>query len=329
MTAPFVVRRVVVGVGSGGRAEVLSDGQPASFVDVPGGLGRADLWSISGAGVGSEPPAGPFEFDPDPGGVSWRILRLPPPDRSLPREEQFLHWDGHPLFCHERRGMHVTDSIDLEVILDGAMELEVDDGCVQLAAGDLLVQRGTRHRWRVLGDQPCTYSAVMLRPGPGRASLALAPRGASASGPSRRVVTGIDDRGRSIIEVDAAPPNFVTSGAATVHFLYETGGPLVDPRQGGDAPEASGPAAPLGSGASWRLVELGAVADLAGEASTVSLAMVVHGAALLEIDGGEPVHLGCGDSVVIDGAAHRWREAADSSARLAVVVVPRPGDAGA
>jgi naringenin degradation protein FdeH len=324
MTAPFVVRRVVVGAGHDGSAEVISDGAPASLVDVPGGLGRADLWSVSGSGVGSEPPAGPFEFDPDPGGGSWRILRIPPPDRSLPREEQFLHWDGHPLFCHERRGMHVTDSIDLEVILDGAMELEVDDGCVQLAPGDLVVQRGTRHRWRVLGDRPCTYSAVMLRPGnpPARAALAL--RAGTGPGP-RRVITGLDERGSSIIEIDGAPVSAASSDGATVHVVYETGGPLVDPLQGGDAPSTSVPAEPLGGGASWRLLELGPGSDRAGVPAAVSLALVVDGAVDLEIGGADPMRIGTGDCVVLDGATHRWREATGSSARLAVVLLPLPG----
>jgi mannose-6-phosphate isomerase-like protein (cupin superfamily) len=326
MTGPFVVRRVVVGAGAGGRAEVLSDGAPACLVDVPGGLGRADVWSVSGSGVGSEPPAGPFEFDSDPGGVSWRILRFPAPDPSLSREEQFLHWDGHPLFCHERRGMHITDSIDLEVILDGAMELEVDEGCVQLAAGDLVVQRGTRHRWRVLGDGPCTYSAVTLRPGSATARAALAPRAGAGSRP-RRVITGLDDRGCSIIEVDGAPPNSASSGGATVHAVYETGGPLADPLQGGDASETSVPSEPLGGGVSWRLLELGPGADIAGVSSTLSLVFVVDGAVDLEIVDEDPVLVGFGDCVVIDGVAHRWREVAGSSARLAVVVVPTPGGA--
>jgi quercetin dioxygenase-like cupin family protein len=222
--------------------------------------------------------------------------------------------------------MHITDSIDLEVILDGAMELEVDEGCVQLAAGDLVVQRGTRHRWRVLGDGPCTYSAVTLRPGSATARAALAPRAGAGSRP-QRVITGLDDRGCSIIEVDGAPPNSASSGGATVHVVYETGGPLADPLQGGDASETSVPSEPLGGGVSWRLLELGPGADIAGVSSTLSLVFVVDGAVDLEIVDEDPVLVGFGDCVVIDGVAHRWREVAGSSARLAVVVVPTPGGA--
>jgi hypothetical protein len=57
-------------------------------------------------------------------------------------------------------GMHTTDTIDFEVVLDGTVELELDDGkFVTLQVGDTVVQNGTRHRWR--------------NPGPGIARLAV------------------------------------------------------------------------------------------------------------------------------------------------------------
>jgi quercetin dioxygenase-like cupin family protein len=142
------------------------------------------------------------------------------------------------------------------------------------------------------------------------------------------VITGLDDRGSSIIEVDGAPVSSASSGGATVHVVYETGGRLADPLQGGDAPTAAVPAEPLGGGVSWRLLELGPGADLAGVSAAVALAIVVDGTVDLDVDDGEPVHAGRGDCVVVDGVAHRWREAAGSSARLVVVLLPPSGGAG-
>jgi mannose-6-phosphate isomerase-like protein (cupin superfamily) len=50
-------------------------------------------------------------------------------------------------------GMHTTDTIDFEVVLEGTVVLEVDDGAeVTLHPGDTVVQNGTRHRWRNPGD---------------------------------------------------------------------------------------------------------------------------------------------------------------------------------
>ena len=45
-------------------------------------------------------------------------------------------------------GMHTTDTIDFEVVLEGTVVLELDDGArVTLQPGDTVVQNGTRHRW--------------------------------------------------------------------------------------------------------------------------------------------------------------------------------------
>ena len=50
-------------------------------------------------------------------------------------------------------GMHTTDTIDFEVVLDGEVWLELDDGAeVHLQTGDTVVQNGTRHAWRNRGD---------------------------------------------------------------------------------------------------------------------------------------------------------------------------------
>jgi mannose-6-phosphate isomerase-like protein (cupin superfamily) len=50
-------------------------------------------------------------------------------------------------------GMHTTDTIDFEVVLEGAVVLELDDGAeVTLHQGDTVVQNGTRHRWKNPGD---------------------------------------------------------------------------------------------------------------------------------------------------------------------------------
>jgi mannose-6-phosphate isomerase-like protein (cupin superfamily) len=52
-------------------------------------------------------------------------------------------------------GMHTTNTIDFEVVLEGTIVLELDDGAeVTLRPGDTVVQNGTRHRWRNPGDTP-------------------------------------------------------------------------------------------------------------------------------------------------------------------------------
>jgi hypothetical protein len=69
-------------------------------------------------------------------------------------------------------GMHTTDTIDFEVVLQATVVMALDDGAeVTLHPGDTVVQNGTRHRWKNPGDRP--------------ARLALFRCGAAHSGASR------------------------------------------------------------------------------------------------------------------------------------------------
>jgi hypothetical protein len=45
-------------------------------------------------------------------------------------------------------GMHISDTVDLDVIVSGEVYVELDDGAeVRLKAGDCVIQNGTRHAW--------------------------------------------------------------------------------------------------------------------------------------------------------------------------------------
>jgi quercetin dioxygenase-like cupin family protein len=59
--------------------------------------------------------------------------------------------------------MHRTDSIDYAVVLSGEIDMELDDGVeVHLAAGDMLVQRGTVHNWVNRGTVPCVMVFTLI-----------------------------------------------------------------------------------------------------------------------------------------------------------------------
>ena len=61
--------------------------------------------------------------------------------------------------------MHVTQTVDYAILLDGELWLELDDGeTVHLSAGDVVVQQATRHGWRNQGEHPATIAFVMLGP---------------------------------------------------------------------------------------------------------------------------------------------------------------------
>jgi quercetin dioxygenase-like cupin family protein len=59
--------------------------------------------------------------------------------------------------------MHTTPTVDYVVVLDGSVVLELDDGVTTtLSAGDVVIQNGTRHAWRVPSDRPATIFVVLM-----------------------------------------------------------------------------------------------------------------------------------------------------------------------
>src|ERR1700722_4048323 len=61
------------------------------------------------------------------------------------------------------RGMHTTDTVDLEIVLEGEVGLEFDDGKqIFLSAGDFFVQNGARYRWFNQGPVTAVIACVMI-----------------------------------------------------------------------------------------------------------------------------------------------------------------------
>ena len=58
--------------------------------------------------------------------------------------------------------MHKTDSIDYLVVISGSMHMLMEEGEVELHAGDCIVQRGTNHAWVNRSGKPCLLAAVLI-----------------------------------------------------------------------------------------------------------------------------------------------------------------------
>ncbi|OYY91644.1 MAG: cupin [Sphingomonas sp. 28-66-16] len=59
--------------------------------------------------------------------------------------------------------MHRTNSIDYGIVLDGEIEIELDDGATRtVRQGGVIVQRGTIHLWRNTTDRPCRIAFVLI-----------------------------------------------------------------------------------------------------------------------------------------------------------------------
>jgi mannose-6-phosphate isomerase-like protein (cupin superfamily) len=111
-------------------------------------------------------------FTPDVGGTRFRIFTVPPglddPSklkdlRNLIKKTKDKVPGLGPSHEIDNPGMHTTDTIDYVVVLSGEADLELDDGIkTHLKAGDVVIQRGTRHAWRNQGPEIFIAAAVMV-----------------------------------------------------------------------------------------------------------------------------------------------------------------------
>jgi hypothetical protein len=172
----------------------------------------------------------------------------------------------------------------------------------------------------VAGDEPCTYVVCMLRPDPD-APPPAAPQGTvtgiDGDGP-RRVVTATDADGRSYALSDGTPPAALDAGDTRLVELWQTGGPLRAPDQGGDPEggwELEPRGGPRGGGIAFRSVRLPAGHD-PGEVgwhttTTIDVDVVLSGRLELSLPETPPVVVGPGEAVVQRGTHHRWRPVGD------------------
>jgi quercetin dioxygenase-like cupin family protein len=59
--------------------------------------------------------------------------------------------------------MHATDSVDYALVIGGTITLELDAGrTVELTAGDVAIQNGTRHAWRTPTDAAATVAFFVV-----------------------------------------------------------------------------------------------------------------------------------------------------------------------
>jgi quercetin dioxygenase-like cupin family protein len=332
----FEVRRVVTGHDEEGTAVFRSDGPPPLTVDAPGGYGVSELLWLDGPvrsyDDGVDRTGDGFPLEPPPGGASVRIVRLPPPAPDASPDDRWLRVAGDD---PAEPGMHATDTLDVVAVLHGSIALGLDDGEHELHRGDVVLQRGNRHRWRVVGDEPCTYAVFMFRPDPDatppEAEIDVPSSGSDAVGP-RRLVAGADDDGRSHVVADGtAALVFAPSGAdgSVLTDLVQTGGPLLAADQGGD-PVGPWALEPVGGGIAVRMVELPSERDPTGgfwhATETIDVDIMIDGRIEMDLPDLPPVELGPGDCVVQRGTNHRWRPVGDERVRFiaAMLAVP-PG----
>jgi len=158
-----VLRVVVTEIGPDGKSRFASDGEPGFSVRTNETSFMGDLWNIAGipATTQSGTPPAAYQLEPERvGGTKFRVASIPPIDSTQPAHEKPTDAARE----NSEHGMHQTNTIDFVTIISGEVWLQLDDGAeTLLKAGDTVVQRGTNHAWINRSNQPCVFSAVMVK----------------------------------------------------------------------------------------------------------------------------------------------------------------------
>ena len=127
------IRRVVTGHDATNVAKVLID-RPATNVKNPDSGVRSTLMWITDQNPADIAVGETIED------LGARIVGTPPPANGT----RFCVIDFPP---GNHPHMHRTETVDYVIVIEGEIEMDMDDSTVKLKAGDIMVQRGTNHAW--------------------------------------------------------------------------------------------------------------------------------------------------------------------------------------
>ena len=171
-------RRIVTGHTPSGKSVFLADSsapRTGVFKNVPG-FAAALVWETAGdvrvPWSGQDPTPDAKSLLPPQGGTNLLLVTFPPDsvmtspnfDPAAAGAEYMQLLPGlAERFEMDSPGMHTTDTVDYDILIEGEIHLELDDGVMkQLVPGDIVVQNGTRHAWRNKSDKPATMLFVLV-----------------------------------------------------------------------------------------------------------------------------------------------------------------------
>jgi len=139
---------VVTGHDAAGTAKVVFDGEAANVRSSGRGRTSTLIWCTDAT------PAG-IAIGESIEDMGARTLGTPPP----PNGTRFTINEIAP---GTSGAFHRTETLDYVIVISGEIDMELDDGCVTLTAGDVLIQRGTAHRWMNRGTIPARIAFFLI-----------------------------------------------------------------------------------------------------------------------------------------------------------------------
>jgi len=99
---------------------------------------------------------------PPANGTIFRVVDFPPESGARSREAILKEMGVSEHGGARHAAMHRTKSVDYAIVLEGEIDMLLDDSDVRLKAGDVLVQQGTNHAWVNRGREPCRIAFVLV-----------------------------------------------------------------------------------------------------------------------------------------------------------------------
>ena len=138
----------------------------------PGGNALTMLWvtaespvDVSGSADRAETKVG---VPPPINGSIFRIVDFPPTRQPHRRRSIItpccigMGIDPATQGYTRHPNTHRTRSIDYAIVLEGEIDMLMDDTEVHVKAGDVLVQQGTNHAWVNNGTKPCRIAFILI-----------------------------------------------------------------------------------------------------------------------------------------------------------------------
>ncbi len=173
------LRRIVTDNSAEGRSRVLIDGEAAKLIAVEES-GLAEIWTAGLApdrlyDATDKLKDEDLRLEPQAGAVKVRWFTVAPENPAQTDEEK----DAAAGFAFAAVGaaharvdtsrhamMHKTETLDVIILVKGAVDLILDDGDpTPLKAGDVVIQRATNHAWVNHGTETALLVAVLIHPG--------------------------------------------------------------------------------------------------------------------------------------------------------------------
>jgi quercetin dioxygenase-like cupin family protein len=142
------VRKLITGADSSGHSCIVEEAPLTFEPSGAAGVSSAVLAATPSVPPPSRPPgrANTNDLGVAPGRVSWVVVEYEP-NLEIP--------------------VHNTDTIDFDIVLEGSVEVGLDDGTHLLEPGDLMVVNGVDHSWKA-GPDGCRISVMLIGTPPPR-----------------------------------------------------------------------------------------------------------------------------------------------------------------